>query len=151
MHEYNLSKWQHEHDFSPTNDKAETRTLYVLVLTAITMVAEIVAGSVYGSMALLADGWHMGTHVAAFMITLFAYRFTRKHQNNPSYAFGTGKVNVLAGFASAIALSVIALLMLVESVHRFIEPQVIQFQQAIFIEKLKPRPVGVVISDRLCL
>jgi cation diffusion facilitator family transporter len=94
------------------------------------MVAEIIAGSVFGSMALLADGWHMGTHVAAFLITIYAYRYARIHARDPSYTFGTGKVGVLGGFASAVALAVVALVMLVESLHRIIEPQSIQFNAA---------------------
>ena len=97
------------------------------------MVVEIIAGSIYGSMALLADGWHMGTHVAAFMIALFAYRYARKHANNPAYSFGTGKVNVLGGFASAIALAVVALVMLVESLQRIVDPQAIHFNEAIIV------------------
>jgi cation diffusion facilitator family transporter len=97
------------------------------------MIAEIIAGSVYGSMALLADGWHMGTHVAAFMIAIFAYRYARKHIDNPAYAFGTGKVNVLGGFASAIALAIVALVMLIESFQRIIEPQAIHFNEAIIV------------------
>jgi cation diffusion facilitator family transporter len=95
------------------------------------MVVEIIAGSIFGSMALLADGWHMSTHVAAFMITIIAYRYARKHADNPAYAFGTGKVSVLGGFASAVALAVVALVMFVESMHRIIEPQIIQFNAAI--------------------
>ena len=75
----------------------------------------------------------MGTHVAAFMIALFAYRYARKYAASPAYAFGTGKVNVLGGFASAIALAVIALVMLIESLQRIIEPQTIHFNQAIFV------------------
>lgn len=133
MHEHTLENWQHNHEFSIINEKGERRTLYVLILTAITMVVEIIAGSVYGSMALLADGWHMGTHVAAFMIAVFAYRYARKHANNPAFAFGTGKVNVLGGFASAIALAVVALVMLVESLHRIINPQIIHFNEAITV------------------
>lgn len=133
MHVQSLEKWQHSHDFSVNNDKGEQRTKYVLILTAITMVVEIIAGSVYGSMALLADGWHMGTHVAAFLIAVFAYRYARKHANNPAYAFGTGKVNVLGGFASAVALAVVALVMLIESLQRIIEPQLIHFNEAILI------------------
>lgn len=70
MHVHTLEKWRHSHDFSVQNEKGEQRTQYVLILTAATMVVEIVAGGVYGSMALLADGWHMGTHVVAFMIAL---------------------------------------------------------------------------------
>jgi len=119
MHIHTLENWRHGHDFSVENEKGERRTQYVLILTALTMVAgsqvaEIIAGSVFGSMALLADGWHMGTHVAAFMITIFAYRYARKHAKNPAYAFGTGKVSVLAGIASAIALAVVALVMLLQ-------------------------------------
>ncbi len=133
MHVDTLENWQHEHDFSVKNEKGEKRTLYVLWLTAITMVIEIVAGSMYGSMALLADGWHMGTHVAAFMIAIFAYRYSRKHANNPAYAFGTGKVNVLGGFASAIALAVVALMMMVESLERIVNPYAIHFNEAILV------------------
>jgi Co/Zn/Cd efflux system component len=76
MHIYTLDKWKHSHDFSVIHKHGERRTFQVLILTALTMVVEIVAGSVYGSMALLADGWHMGTHVAAFFVTIFAYRET---------------------------------------------------------------------------
>jgi len=133
MHKHTLENWQHSHDYSVKNEKGERRTQYVLLLTAITMVVEIIAGSIYGSMALLADGWHMSTHVAAFMITVFAYRYARKHATNPAYAFGTGKVSVLGGFASAIALVVVALVMLIESMQRMIEPQVIQFNEAIAV------------------
>lgn len=133
MHIHTLENWQHNHDFAVKNEKGERRTLYVLFLTAITMVVEIIAGSVYGSMALLADGWHMSTHVAAFMITIFAYRFSRKHADNPAFAFGTGKVNVLGGFASAVALAVVALVMLIESLNRIIDPHVIFFNQAIAV------------------
>lgn len=131
MHERALENWQHTHNFSVNNEKGKQRTLYVLILTAITMVAEIIAGSIFGSMALLADGWHMGTHVAAFLITIYAYHYSSKHADNPAYTFGTGKVGVLGGFASAIALAVVALVMLLESVHRFIDPQIIQFNAAI--------------------
>lgn len=133
MHSDTLEKWQHPHDFAVINTVGEKRTWYVLILTAVTMLVEIVAGSVFGSMALLADGWHMGTHVAAFLIAIFAYRYARKHATNPAFSFGTGKVNVLGGFASAVALAVVALVMLVESVQRILEPQAIQFNEAILI------------------
>lgn len=131
MHEHVIENWQHNHNFSVNNEKGERRTQYVLILTAVTMFVEIIAGSIFGSMALLADGWHMGTHVTAFMIAIFAYRYARKHANNPAYAFGTGKVNVLGGFASAVSLVVVALVMLVESIHRIVDPQNIQFDAAI--------------------
>jgi cation diffusion facilitator family transporter len=128
-----LDKWKHSHKFNLNNNKAEKRTYYVLILTAITMIVEIAAGTMYGSMALLADGWHMGTHVTAFMITIFAYSYAKKYENDDKYSFGTGKVNVLAGFTSAIALGIVSLLMVAESVVRFFEPQAIHFNEAILV------------------
>lgn len=133
---HTIDDWQHDHDFAVINEKGEKRTLQVLCLTACTMVVEIIAGSMFGSMALLADGWHMGTHVAAFMITIFAYRFARKNADNPVFAFGAGKVSVLGGFASAIALAVVALVMLIESIQRILDPQAIQFNEAIAVAVL---------------
>ena len=131
MHTSSLHSWQHHHDFAVIHEQGEKRTLQVLVLTAATMVVEIAAGIGYGSMALLADGWHMGTHVAAFMITIFAYRYARAHADSSAFAFGTGKVSVLGGFASAVALAVVALVMLIESIQRILVPQPIRFNEAI--------------------
>ncbi|WP_353570982.1 CDF family Co(II)/Ni(II) efflux transporter DmeF [Candidatus Albibeggiatoa sp. nov. BB20] len=136
MHSQTLQKWQHSHDFSNHNVKGETRTLQVLVLTTITMVIEVVAGYSYGSMALLADGWHMGTHVAAFTITLFAYQYARRYTNSEQFSFGTGKVNVLGGFASAIALAVVAFMIGLESMQRLFSPHEIQFNEAIIVAVL---------------
>ncbi|MEZ5541973.1 MAG: CDF family Co(II)/Ni(II) efflux transporter DmeF [Pseudomonadota bacterium] len=133
MHGHTLQQLQHRHDFSVHDSRAERRTYLVLLLTALTMVVEIAAGSLFGSMALLADGWHMGTHVAAFMITVFAYRHARRHADNPDYSFGTGKVSVLGGYTSAIVLVVVALLMLLESVQRLFLPQAIHFNEAIMV------------------
>jgi cation diffusion facilitator family transporter len=133
MHIHTLDRWQHRHDFGFIHEKGERRTSQVLVITAVTMVAEIIAGTMFGSMALLADGWHMGTHTAAFAIAIFAYRYSRRHASNREFTFGTGKVSVLGGFASAIALAVVALFMGFESVHRFFEPPRIQFNQAIIV------------------
>ncbi|MEZ9391653.1 CDF family Co(II)/Ni(II) efflux transporter DmeF [Vibrio splendidus] len=124
---------RHQHNFSSHNQQGEKRTFYVLLLTVVTMVVEIIAGTIYGSMALLADGWHMGTHAAAFGITLFAYRYAKKHAESERFSFGTGKVSVLGGYTSAIALGIVALLMLVESVHRLFNPQAIQFNEAIIV------------------
>lgn len=128
-----LDEFSHNHDFIVHHKDGEKRTLQVLILTAITMIIEITAGSYYGSMALLADGWHMATHVAAFMITLFAYRYARRNADNPAYAFGTGKVSVLGGFASAIALAIVAIMMISESLHRLFSPQSISFNEAILV------------------
>ncbi len=136
MHIYTLKDWQHDHDYAVGSKSGERRARYVLILTAITMVGEIIAGSFFGSMALLADGWHMGTHVAAFMITLFAYRYARAHANDPSFTFGTGKVSVLGGFASAVALVVVAFVMGLESILRMIKPGEIYFDEAIAVATL---------------
>jgi cation diffusion facilitator family transporter len=136
MHTHSLDTWQHSHDFAVIQEHGEKRTRQVLVITAITMLFEIGAGLAYGSMALLADGWHMGTHVAAFLITIFAYRFARKHADNKALAFGTGKVSVLGGFASAIALIVVALVMLIESGQRILAPHPIHFNEAIGVAAL---------------
>ncbi|MGB5157479.1 CDF family Co(II)/Ni(II) efflux transporter DmeF [Desulfobacterium sp. N47] len=136
MHIHTLETWQHNHDFAVIHKKGERRTTQVLIMTAVTMVIEVIAGIVFGSMALLADGWHMGTHVAAFLIAIFAYKYAGKHENNPMFTFGTGKVSVLGGFASAIALAVVALVMSVESIQRIINPQQIHFNQAIGVATL---------------
>jgi cation diffusion facilitator family transporter len=131
LHIHTLEQWQHSHDFSINRERAEKSTKIVMLLTAVTMVAEIVAGATYGSMALLADGWHMATHVAAFGIAVFAYGYAHSHATDPKYTFGTGKVSILGGFASAVALAVIALVMALESIARIFQPHPIQFNEAI--------------------
>ncbi|MGL5943238.1 MAG: CDF family Co(II)/Ni(II) efflux transporter DmeF [Waterburya sp.] len=141
MHRDTLEQWQHSHDFSVNGERAEKNTKIVMWLTAVTMVVEIITGSFFGSMALLADGWHMATHVAAFGIAVFAYQYARRHVNNPQYTFGTGKVTVLGGYTSAVALAVTALTIAVESVTRFFQPQTIQFNEAIAVAIL-----GLVIN-----
>lgn len=133
MHKQALIDLKHDHDFAVFNKKGERRTKLVLVLTFLTMVLEITAGFLSGSMALLADGWHMSTHVAAFMITLFAYRYSRVHAKDEIYAFSTGKVGVLGGFTSSIILGLVALTMLVESGVRIINPHVIFYDEAIVV------------------
>ena len=107
-----------------------------MAVTAAMMVGEIVGGSIYGSMALVADGWHMASHAAALSVAALAYRFARTHAHDPRFAFGTGKVGELAGFASAVVLGVVALLIGYESVLRLIDPRQIQFGQAIGIAAL---------------
>ncbi len=131
MHQRDLSRWKHTHQFAEDTAAAERRTRIVIGITAAMMVVEIAAGLTFKSMALLADGWHMSTHVAAFLITAAAYHFSRRHAQDWRYSFGTGKMGVLGGFASAVLLAVIALFMAGESVHRFFEPQQIRFNQAI--------------------
>ena len=133
MHTETLQHWQHEHDYLRVHAQGENRTRIVLVLTACMMVAEIIAGSVFNSLALLADGWHMGTHAAAFALALFAYRYARLHARSSRFSFGTGKVSILGGYTSAIILGVVAVLMAVEAFSRLFDPRAIQFNDAIFI------------------
>ena len=105
----------------------------VIGITAVMMVVEIAAGLLSHSMALLADGWHMSTHVIAFLITALAYYFARRHASNERFSFGTGKIGVLGGFTSAVILSIIALLMAGESTRRLFVPLTIHFNEAIGI------------------
>ena len=126
-------QWQHSHDFGVDNSQNTNKVKVVFWLTTVIMILEIAAGTWSGSMALLADGWHMGTHSAAFLIAIFAYSYAKKHTNNKSFSFGTGKVNYLGGFASAVALGIVALMMVIESIQRLVEPQNIQFSEAIIV------------------
>jgi cation diffusion facilitator family transporter len=105
----------------------------VVAITVTMMVGEIAAGAAFGSMALLADGWHMGTHAAALSVAVFAYVYARKHAADPRFSFGTGKVGALGGFASAVGLAVVALLVLVESATRLAQPVAIRFDEAIAV------------------
>jgi len=127
------SRFRHSHDFVRDFSKGERRTHIVIAITGVMMVVEITAGLLSHSMALLADGWHMSTHVTAFLITAIAYYFTRRHASNVQFSFGTGKIGVLGGFASAVVLSVVAFLMAGESVHRLFVPLEIHFNEAIAI------------------
>lgn len=136
MHKHSLEKGQHNHDFALSHEKGEKRTKQILIITVIVMAMEIMAGMAYGSMALLADGWHMGTHAAAFAITIFAFHYSRKHADNIDFSFGTGKVSVLGGFASAVALALVALFMGIESIGRFFDPHAIRFNEAIAVAVL---------------
>jgi cation diffusion facilitator family transporter len=126
-------EWEHSHDFGIDSEKNTSKVKIVFWLTTVIMVLEIGAGTWSGSMALLADGWHMGTHSAAFLIAIFAYSYAKKNSNNKLFSFGTGKVNYLGGFASAIALAIVALMMVVESMQRLVEPHHIQFNEAIIV------------------
>lgn len=133
MHIYNIHQWKHSHQFHVDDGRGERNTRRVIVLTVSMMVIEIIAGMLFGSMALLADGWHMGTHAMALGITAFAYYYARRHAENPRYSFGTGKVGVLGGFASAVILAVVAFLMTIESVSRLFSPIDIKFNEAIVV------------------
>lgn len=126
--------WQSDHSFGQDRKMpGESRTIIVIVITIAMMVVEIIAGQVYDSMALLADGLHMASHAAALMISVFAYVYARRFAHDARYSFGTGKVNALGGFAGAMLLGVFSLLMAWESVHRILDPVEISFNQAILV------------------
>jgi cation diffusion facilitator family transporter len=131
MHSHTLDDWQHEHVFlGGAHERNERRTWLVVGLTATMMVAEIAGGTFFGSMALLADGWHMSTHAGALAIAAFAYRFARRHARDPRFAFGTGKLGDLAGFASAVVLALVALMIGYESATRLVQPVPIHYPEA---------------------
>ena len=131
MHSHTLADWRHDHVFlGAAHDRNERRTWAVVALTATMMVAEIVGGTLFGSMALLADGWHMSTHAGALAIAAFAYRFARSHARDPRFTFGTGKLGDLAGFASAIVLAMISLGIGYESIARLFQPVTIHYAEA---------------------
>ena len=134
MTSYNPSATGHDHFFLGSDHQRNERKVWlVIALTASMMLVEIVAGTLYGSMALVADGWHMSTHAGAMLIAVLAYRFARRHAGNPRFTFGTGKLGDLAGFASAIVLALIALLIGWESLVRLTQPIHIDFNQAIAV------------------
>jgi cation diffusion facilitator family transporter len=132
MHADSLAKWQHAHIFGQDQVKSgEKRTLIVVLLTAMMMIAEVLVGIFTGSMALLADGIHMGSHMVGLLITLIAYIMARKYATDSRFSFGTGKVNSLAGYTSAVLLMMFALFMGYESIVRFFNPVDIQYNIAI--------------------
>lgn len=134
MHTHSVERWQHHHVFlGAGHHRNERRTWIAVALTAVMMVVEIVCGTIYGSMALVADGWHMSTHAGALAIAGFAYLFARRHAHDPRFTFGTGKLGELAGFASAIILAMAALFIGYESVERILAPKPISYDEAIVI------------------
>lgn len=133
MQEDDLSRWTHHHVFNEGNPAAERGTRAVMWITAIMMVVEIFAGWGFNSMALLADGWHMSSHAVAIGLSAFAYAAARRYSNDPRFAFGTWKIEILGGFASAIFLLCVAAMMVFGSVERMISPQPIHYQEAIFV------------------
>lgn len=136
-HRDSLENWTHDHVFGQDQRRpGESRTLVVIALTAVTMVVEIGAGLIYGSMALLADGLHMGSHAVALGISAFAYAYARRSAEDPRFSFGTGKVNALGGFTGALLLALFALGMAYESFHRMLEPVPIAFDKAIAVAVL---------------
>jgi cation diffusion facilitator family transporter len=132
MHTHSIEPWQHPHVFlGAKHDRHERRTWFVVALTASMMVAEIVGGTIFSSMAVVADGWHMSTHAGALAIAALAYRFARRHAQDPRFTFGTGKMGELAAFCSAVILALIAAAIGYEALTRLYAPVVIHFREAI--------------------
>ena len=137
MHTESIEHWAHDHIFGQDAPKSgERRTQVVIGITAVMMVVEIAAGMLSGSMALLADGLHMASHASALTVSALAYYYTRRHARDERFNFGTGKINSLAGFASAVLLVGFALVMAWESVGRIAHPIGIWFNQAILVAVL---------------
>lgn len=131
--DHDLSRWTHDHQFATNNAAAERGTQVVLWITLATMLLEIIAGTWFNSMALLADGWHMSSHALAIGLSAFAYRAARHYAADPSFAFGTWKIEILAGYTSAIFLLGVAGMMVFSSLERLWSPQAIQYREAIII------------------
>lgn len=146
MHTESTERWTHDHAFGQEAERpGEKRTQIVIVITAVMMVAEIATGIISGSMALLADGLHMASHASALTVSALAYYYTRRHARDARFSFGTGKLNSLAGFASAVLLVGFAFVMAWESFGRMLNPVAIRFNQAIFVAVL-----GLAVNG-LCL
>ncbi|MEW6373876.1 MAG: CDF family Co(II)/Ni(II) efflux transporter DmeF [Pseudomonadota bacterium] len=131
-----LSHWTHDHVFDQGSHAAERGTRLVMWITAVMMVVEIAAGWWFNSMALLADGWHMSSHTLAIGLSTFAYAAARKYANDPRFAFGTWKIEILAGYTSAVSLLGIAALMATSSIERFFAPSPIHYRDAIIVAVL---------------
>jgi cation diffusion facilitator family transporter len=141
MHRHDIGPWIHQHSFDSGNLAGERGTRAVMWITAAMMVVEIVAGWRFNSMALLADGFHMSSHAVAIGLSAFAYRAARRHAGDPRFAFGTWKIEILGGFASAVFLLVVVALMVVGSVERLLSPSPIRYEEAIVIAT-----IGLVVN-----
>ena len=134
MHTHSIEPWQHAHVFlGQRHDRHERRTWFVVAFTAAMMVAEIIGGTIFGSMAVVADGWHMSTHAGALTIAALAYRFARRHARDARFSFGTGKVGELAAFCSAVILAMIAAAIGYEAIARLFAPVPIHFAEATWL------------------
>ena len=133
MHKDHIHLWQHNHDFNTEKKSSEVKTLIVVVITLLTMFAEIFFGWIFNSMALFADGWHMGTHAAALGISLGAYMLARRHAKNLEFTFGTWKIEVLGAYTSAIILGIVGIAMVFVSVERMFKPLEIRYDQALAV------------------
>ena len=133
MNDHDLTRWAHNHGFTTGNAAAERGTRLVTWITVATMLVEIVAGWWFNSMAVLADGWHMSSHALAIGLAAFAYGAARKYATDPSFAFGTWKIEVLASYTSAIFLLGVAAAMIFGSLERLWAPQEIHYPEAMAV------------------
>ena len=141
MHNEQIELWRHQHTFNIEKKAIEKRTLIVVFITFVTMIVEIVFGWLSNSMALFADGWHMGTHAFALGISLLAYILARKYSKDHRFTFGTWKIEILGAYTSAVVLGMVGLIMVLTSLERIINPLAIQYDQALIVAIL-----GLVIN-----
>lgn len=142
MNHDTLSRWRQSHDFRHAReDVAERRLGWVIAITLVTMLAELFGGYVFGSMALLADGWHMGSHAAALSISVVGYVAARRFTGHAHFTFGTGKIGPLAAYSSALLLGLIALVMAAQSIGRLINPIEVRFDEALIVAT-----VGLIVN-----
>ncbi len=136
MNTEHIHLWQHDHDFHSGKKSSETKTLIVVIITLLTMFAEIFVGLLSNSMALLADGFHMGTHAIALGISLVAYMLARMHAKSSGFTFGTWKIEILGAYTSAIVLGIAGLAMIIMSIERFLNPLMIRYNEALLVAVL---------------
>ncbi len=141
MHLTEIQRWQHHHNFNQEKKSTERRTFFVVLLTLSTMLVEIIAGWIYNSMALFADGWHMSTHATALSISLVAYVLARKYANDKKFTFGTWKLEILGAYTSAILLGVVGLFVLGVSIERIFKPMEISYDYALMVAT-----VGLIVN-----
>jgi len=132
-HRHDLSPWQHRHDWAADRSASARRTHAVIAITLLTMAAEIAAGFGWQSMALLADGWHMGTHAVAIGVAALAYALTRRWAGDARFSLGPWKVEVLGAYTSALLLGVVGLAIAVESVLRLVSPRAVDYEPSLWV------------------
>lgn len=140
-HLHDLSRWQHDHDWTPDRSASARRTHAVIAITLVMMVAEIGAGAWWQSMALLADGWHMGTHAAALGVTALAYALTRRWAGDTRFSLGPWKVEVLGAYTSALLLGVVAIAIAAESLLRLVSPRAVDYEPSLWVAA-----IGLVVN-----
>lgn len=146
MHQQHIRHWRHDHLFNQDKQQVERKTSIVVIITLIMMVTEIFFGWLTRSMALLADGWHMGTHAFALGISLAAYVLARKYAQDDKFTFGTWKIEILGAYSSAIILGLAGIMLIFASVERLLNPEVIRYNQALLVAV-----IGLVVNAACAL